>query len=93
MTNYLHQRDFSRNSGDSFANTLLDHLKTFEYPPKFLYDTVANYAEKEQQFVLMMKLGLIEPENKKGEKVLNEYKEINKPAEYENVLGKRKLKK
>lgn len=69
MINYLRQRDFSRNSGDSFANSVLDHLKTFEYPPKFLYDAVANYAEKEQQFVLMMKLGLVEPENKQGENI------------------------
>lgn len=92
MFKYIHQRDLSRISGDVLANKLIDYIKTSNSSDKELYDMVADYAEKENHSVLMMKLGLVEPHSSKGEKYLNEYKVLNKPDEYENNLGKRILK-
>lgn len=98
MDRELKQRDESRSNGDILAKHLLRILKNYEYPPRNLYDTLADYAEKEQHSILLLKLGLIEPDNVGGElkkeaiKNLNNLKLINKPIEYENSLGKRKLK-
>lgn len=85
----LFERDFSRNNADALAFKILEFLKTSKSTPKALYDAISDYAEKEKHYVLMMKLGLVEPENDKGLKILTEYKEIDKPSEYDNKLGKR----
>lgn len=89
---YINQRDLSRISGDVLADELIDYIKNLKQLNKELYDMVADYAEKENHSILMMKLGLVEPYSSKGEKYLNEYKILNKPDEYENNLGKRILK-
>lgn len=89
---YINQRDLSRIHGDVLADKLIDYIKTSKSSNKELYDMVADYAEKENHSVLMMKLGLVESYCSKAEKYLNEYKVLDKPDEYENNLGKRILK-